>query len=245
MLKVVLKRIVKDSSPRETEPFFECMANSMGDAIRQANAKGISCHNLDYNESYPEGYEKDPDWDYEMDLSGLDLKGLRIWAFPCAHSDNYIENANLQNAEIYLVRPKSLSLINCDLRGANIQWEDDFYYLELENSKMDDNTYIMEPEICLCDSRLAGTILEKNGAYMPVDKRVIYFHEVHSDRLEKEILKYEDKIVPSITPECNLIVVKSLKDLPEEIQKAKENGTGVMEFETIKWYYYIYEKDSS
>ena len=51
--------------------------------------------------------------------------------------------------------------------------------------------------------------------------------------------------MPSITPECNLIVVKSLKDLPEEIQKAQENDTGVMEFETIKWYYYIYEQDSS
>ena len=239
MIKVVLKRIIKDSSPRETEAFFECMANSMGDAIRQANVKGISCHDLDYNASYPDGYEEDPDWDYEMDLSGLDLEGLRIWRFPCAHSINYIENANLRNAQIYLVRPKSLSLINCDLRGANIQWEDDFYYLELENSKMDNNTYIMEPEICLENSKLEGTILEKNGAYMPTKKRVIYFHEVHSDKLEKKILEYNGKIVPSITPDCNLIVVEDKKNLLEEIKKAKEDGIGIMDLEEIKFNYYV------
>ena len=241
MIKVVLKRIIDDSKPRKLETIFECMANSMGDAIRQANAKGISCHDLDYNASYPEDYENDPDWDYEMDLSGLDLEGLHIWAFPCAHSINYIENANLQDAQIYLVRPKSLSLINCDLRGANIQWEDDFYYLELSNSKMDNNTYIMEPEICLENSKLEGTILEKNGAYMPTDKKVIYFHEVHSDNLEKKILEYKGKIVPSITPDCNLIVVESDKNLTKEIQEAKDKGIGVMEFSTIKWYYFIDE----
>ena len=241
MIKVVLKRIAKDSDSHEPEAFFECMANSMGDAIRQANAKGISCHNLDYDESYPEGYEKDPDWDYEMDLSGLDLEGLHIWGFPCAHSINYIENANLRNAKIYLIRPKALSLVNCDLRGAKIQWEDDFYCLDLTNSKMDNDTYITEPEACLDDSKLEGTILERNGIYMPMDKKVIYFHKVHSDILEKEILEYRGKIVPSITPDCNLIIVESTENLPEEIQKAKEDGIGVMEFETIKFYYYVDE----
>ena len=82
-------------------------------------------------------------------------------------------------------------------------------------------------------------IIQSNGG-MNVRKR---FGGGEMTQKEK-ILEYNGKIVPSITPECNLIVVKSLKDLPEEIQKAKENGIGVMEFGTIKWYYYIYEKDS-
>lgn len=243
-VKVTLYKIMERDRdyPLKSEPFFECMATSMGDAIRQANAKGICCHDLDYYESYPErSIYENADWDYEMDLSNLDLEGLYIPSFPCAHSENYIENANLKNAYIYLIRPKALSLVNCDLRGATINWEDDFYFLDLRNSKMDKETSITEPETCLEDAKLEGTILVNNGIYMPMDKKVIYFHGVHSDKLEKEILRYRGKIVSSITPECNLIIVKRTENLPKEIEEAKENGIGVMDFETIKWHYYVNE----
>lgn len=31
------------------------------------------------------------------------------------------------------------------------------------------------------------------------------------------------------------------ENLPKEIEEAKENGIGVMDFETIKWHYYVNE----
>lgn len=243
-VKVTLYRITKRNeygSPTEWQAIYEGQGISMGDIIRQANAKGICCHDLDYCISHPkpEDYE-DTDWNYDFDLDNLDLEGLYIDGFPCAHSDNYITGANLKKAHICLIRPKCLSLVKCDLRGAYIEWDDVMYETDYHDSLMDEDTRIQYADGCQTWSNMKGTLLEKNGLYQPIDNRIIYFDDniVHAKLIE-EIQKYYGKVVDSITDDCNIVIVENARNLSPKAKAAKDKGIGIWELDDAKFIYCI------
>ena len=224
--------------PRAWKVIFECTATGMGDAIRQANRKGIVCHNLDFRKSYPPASMYDGrNWHYGIDdLNNLDLEGLVIDEFPCAHSYNTIVGANLRNSYISLERPKEVELIKCDLRGAAIYWEDDMYTASFEDSVMDNKTKFGSYEPYQHSWNMKGTPYEKDGRFLEKTERYVYIDCQNSDMI-RESISQESTVVDDID-KANVVVVDNKEDLSELAQKAKENGIGICDVDDlIEWEY--------